>query len=356
MWKYAMYAEKYMQEILAMTIENYGTENDISHEDFLRHEYFENPAGDALISLAVDEKSGRLAGQYLIWPMRFSVHGETVSCSNSLNTLTRAEYRGQGIFSCLAEEVYRQAEESGQAFCYGMPNPNSYPGFIKRLSFSELGRLPLLLRPLRPSGIVREFLHSRGLEGAARLFDPLFRVGAGEANGAALYRVNHENLEVMNQFWAAVKGKYPVMNTKDAAFIRFRYLDMPRRTYYPYLVIQDGRPVCFAVGRIMDVAGMRCAMLAEFLFLPGQEAAARFLLNRLLHEMQEEGAVLAGCLMAAHTEEYRFLKRHGFFPCPRRLEPQPFPLVLRLFDEGLAKKGVLDIGNWFFTMGDYDVV
>ena len=131
---------------------------------------------------------------------------------------------------------------------------------------------------------------------------------------------------------------------------------MPRRTYYPYIALQDDKPVCFAVGRIMEVAGMQCAMLADFLFVDGYEAAAEQLLRKLLHDMQESGASLAGCLMLEHTSEKTVLKRLGFFRCPKPLEPQPFPLLLRIFDSAYAEGGLLDLKNWFFTMGDYDVI
>ena len=49
-------------------------------------------------------------------------------------------------------------------------------------------------------------------------------------------------------------------------------------------------------------------------------------------------------------------KKLGFFRCPKKLEPQPFPLILRLFDPSLEDKGIYDVKNWFFTMGDYDVI
>ena len=101
---------------------------------------------------------------------------------------------------------------------------------------------------------------------------------------------------------------------------------------------------------------MQCAMLADFLFADGHAAAAEVLLRKLLHDMQQQGASLAGCLMFGHTQESAVLKKLGFFRCPKKLEPQPFPLILRLFDPSLEDKGIYDVKNWFFTMGDYDVI
>ena len=357
MWKHKAFSTDDFPAILSMAQEQYGLDNDIANEDFLRYQYFKNPAGDALIDLAVDVQDGALAGQYVVWPMRFLIHGQLRQSSNSLNTLTGKKYRGQGIFTGLAEETYRREEELGHAFCYGMPNPNSYPGFIKKLNFKELGQIPLLLRPLRPSQMVEEFLHSKVLSVFGKPTDPFFRIKESVKEGALeILPVTKERLELVDEFWNAVKGKYPVMNIRDGAFVRFRYLDMPRRTYFPYLAVEHGRPVCFAVGRTMEVAGMQCAMLADFLFADGYAEAAERLLRKLLHEMQNQGASLAGCLMFGHTQESAVLKKLGFFRCPKRFEPQPFPLILRLFDQSLEEKGVCDVKNWFFTMGDYDVI
>ena len=355
MWKRIGYKEQYLPEILAMTREHYGDENDIAQADYLHHQYFGNPNGDAVIELAVDPENGALAGQYIVCPMCFQVSGARVRCTNSLNTLTREAYRGQGIFTGLAEAIYQSAAEQGYRFCYGMPNPNSYPGFLKKLGFTELGRVPLMLKPLKPSQMVREYLHSGALSQAAKMFDPLFRIGK-EAPSVQVVPVTPERVNDMDRFWEGVKGKYPVMNVLDGAFVRYRFLEMPHRTYHPYLALEDGAPVCFAATRMTEVAGMKCAMLAEFLFWNGHEKAAEELLIRVLREMQQLGAGMAGCLMLGHTQEAKLLKKHGFFKCPRKLEPQPFPLIFRAFDGCPETAVLMDLKNWFFTMGDYDAI
>ena len=65
MWSHQTFSANNLSAILQMTREQYGPDNDISNEDFLRHQYFENPAGDALIDLAVDVEGGALAGSTL---------------------------------------------------------------------------------------------------------------------------------------------------------------------------------------------------------------------------------------------------------------------------------------------------
>ncbi len=355
MWIGKNYSPEYMNEMLRMSAEHYGAENETTERRFIQHQYFENPAGKAVIHLAIAEDNRTVAGQYVLCPMRFFVDQQVRPCVNSLNTLTRTEYRKRGIFTGLAEAAYQQASEEGYTFCYGVPNPNSYPGFIKKLSFVELGRIPLLLRPLRPSQMIVEYLNLKVLNALAHPADLLFRIRKDTENPADIVPINRSNAALLDKFWSNIKNKYPIMNIRDESYISFRYLDMPYREYTLYLAVQNGEPIGFAAGRIMDVAGMRCGMLADFLFVRGYEYAAEKLLMRLLYTMQENGASLAGCLMLKHTEESSLLKRKGFFPCPQKLVPQPFPLLVRTFDRKLGKR-ICALQDWFFTMGDYDVI
>lgn len=355
MWIHQQFCAQYFKQILAMTKEQYGEENDIAQEDFLQHQYFKNPAGDALINLAVNPETDELAGQYIVLPMRYMINGQMTKVVCSLNTLTRQAYRGQGIFTQLAEITYNQAYDTGYVFCYGMPNQNSYPGFIKKLAFKEIDEVPLMLRPLCPSQMAAEYLKKPVLNTVLKPANCLFRLSERKSD-LQFCPVTEENLDLMDEFWKAVCGKYNIMNVRDRAYIKFRYLDMPRRKYYPYVAIHEGKPVCFVVGRMMEVAGMQCAMLADFLFQDGFEEDAQALVRHVLAQLRKRGASLAGCLMLEHTHEYRLLKKLGFMRCPKRLEPQPFPLLVRRFDDKMQYDKLLDCRNWFFTMGDYDVI
>lgn len=70
----------------------------------------------------------------MVKPVRFRAFGRDVKCVLSLNTLMREAYRGQKVFTSLAERVYARAEAEGYAYVYGVPNPNSYPGFVRELA------------------------------------------------------------------------------------------------------------------------------------------------------------------------------------------------------------------------------
>lgn len=343
-----------IQKMAEMAELHYGAKDDIAHAEYLAHEYFHDPAGDALIEIAWDREKNRAAGQYIAIPIRVRIRGVDSSCLMSVNTLTREEYRGQGIFTGLAAAVYERAAAKGYRLAYGMPNQHSYPGFVKALSFEDRGAVPLYLRPLRPSNLVRSYLKWNWAAALASPFDPVFRMK--EPGAVSVEKLTPENLELADAFWKSVRDEYPVMICRDSTYIRYRYLDIPRRKYQCFYAVEEGRPVAFAGGRVMEVANLQCGMTADFLFLSGHEDAAWAVLRKLMFSLQQEGADMIGCMTPPGSKETRLLRRHGFFKCPKAMEPQPFRFILRILQSDDQAEDIKELKNWFFTMGDYDVV
>ncbi|SFC87098.1 GNAT family N-acetyltransferase [Butyrivibrio sp. YAB3001] len=354
MWEPKTYSPERFNDIIEMSIENYGKDNDICNPDFLEHQYFDNPAGNALIELAIDPENGLLAGQYVVQPAKIRVFGEDKKCVISLNTLTREAYRGQKIFVKLAERTYERAAREGFSLVYGAPNQNSYPGFMRKLSFEDIHHFPLYARPLNLGHMVKERKMGSALAAIVTPFQLMFPNNAKDITGIS--ELNESNVKLMDDFWDRIKDKYHVMGIRNAEYIKYRYMNVPRRIYYPYIAIDDGNVVAFAVGRIREVAGFNTGMIADFLFVPGHEIEAKRLIKALVNRMKNEGASLAACVILANAEETKVLKKCGFYHVPDKMLPQPTPLILRVLNKDEEGEKLADINNWFFTTGDYDVV
>jgi len=355
MWKVVKYLPENLAETIDMTRDFYG-DSWISDPGFLQWQYADNPGGPAMIQLARDVATDQLAGQYVVIPMRFKVNNETITGCLSLNTLTRPIYSGQGIFTGLAKAVYQDCAEQGSTFCYGFPNPNSYPGFTKKLGFTDLGNIPLLLRPLNTKALVRKRFGAL-LAAFALPFDLYYKVKELLDERYEVYPLTDLNLAQMDAFWTKVGCKYPIMGIRDTAYIRWRYFDIPLRDYQVYGVRQKDSSTLlgYIVGRCTEVDAMSSGMIVDFLVDPSHPAAGNQLVNRLLRFFVANNMDLAGSLMLPHTEEASILKAEGFFTCPRALEPQPFPVVYRSFSPA-REDPLLELNRWFLTMGDYDVI
>lgn len=211
------------------------------HEDYVDWLYGQNPAGPAYCTLALD--GDRIAGQYIIIPIRLSMKGQEVKACLSLDTFTHQDYRRQGIFTALAERTYKDAEADGVRFTVGLPNENSRPGFLKSLKFTE----PF---DVRQSVLV---LPARRLGGptVARL------MGQALFHGAAPLQLGlrFETPESLDVAWGdALWQRIPHARTwdlwKDGTWMRWRYCDNPRDRYR-FITAQDrsGQPVGLAVWR-----------------------------------------------------------------------------------------------------------
>lgn len=353
MWKSIKYTDDRLEEIIDMTIEYYGEDNDISQKPFLKHEYFNNPCGNAHIKLAYDEDNNVLAGQYIVIPMKVKVADKEYPVILSLNTLTKENYRGQKIFTTLANEVYDECIKNGYRFCYGAPNPNSHRGFLKHLGFRDIGVMPLYLKIIHPSQLIKQKFGLSFLEALARPFDILFRIKHVKSTHS-IVEINESHAADIDNFWKMIRTKYTVMGVRDYKFIQWRYINMPGREYKIFAVYDESKIIGYIVGRITEVAGMKCGMIVDFLAV--ERMAAAVLIERVQQEFYKQEVGLMGCLMQRHFEEAKWLRETGFFECPKFMEPQPFPIIYRKFNSMENDREIEDFTNWFFTMGDYDVI
>lgn len=363
MWKAVQYLPDLLPEISDMTREFYG-DSAISNLEFLKWQYQTNPAGPAMIKLARNIETELLAGQYVVIPMRFKVYGETIKAVLSLNTLTRPIYSGQGIFTELAKTIYQECSEQGIDFCYGFPNPNSYPGFTKKLEFTDIGSVPLLLRPLNTKALLKRKFSSLIVSLALPLH-LFYKVKNLSYDQYEVYSLTALDLTEINTFWAKVQDKYPIIGVRDADYINWRYFEIPYRDYQIYGIRHRSSTelLGYIVGRCTEVATISTGMIVDFLVEPNQPVVGSYLVNRLLRFFENNNIDLAGSLMMPHTEESQILKANGFFTCPKSLEPQPFPIIFRRLSPVKTRKfrrespdSFLRFNQWFLTMGDYDVI
>lgn len=111
--------------------------------------YRDNPAGAVVGS---DAWAGTtLAAHYVTCPTRAVVEGRSLTGLLSLNTATRTDFQGRGLFTRLADATYAAAQAAGFDFVVGVANANSTPGFVRKLGFQLVAPLQagVLLAPPR---------------------------------------------------------------------------------------------------------------------------------------------------------------------------------------------------------------
>jgi len=149
-----------LDELIDLT-KTYYKDGDIINKDYLKWQYLQNPNGMPFLFVSREVKTREMAGQYLVIPTRYTISNGYVNGSLSLNTLTSPKFQGRGLFTKMADATFNDCANQDANFTVGFPNPQSYPGFVKRLNFHHLGDIPLLIKPLNYGKIMYSFLKKK---------------------------------------------------------------------------------------------------------------------------------------------------------------------------------------------------
>lgn len=145
---------------------------------------------------------------------------------------------------------------------------------------------------------------------------------------------------------------------RDDAWLNWRYKEIPTRRYNVMIAQAGSEMIGCVVTRRTILQGVSCGMIVDLWGEPTRRGrqAADMLIQEVTGTFVSQGLQIAGALMLPGTEEYAALRQAGYWVCSRFLEPQPIPLCIRRHTETAPHYTLNDLLNWFFTMGDYDVI
>ena len=135
----------------------FGNEHIFSVE-YLNWLYAKNPLGKVFgFDAYFDDE---LVAHYVTVPVEYSFNGNVHKGLLSLNTATKKNKQGNGLFTRLAKKTIESASNNGYKFIIGVANQNSTYGFINKLGFK-------LICPLKTQigiGIIKYKLNSTLLQ------------------------------------------------------------------------------------------------------------------------------------------------------------------------------------------------
>ncbi|MCF8146091.1 MAG: GNAT family N-acetyltransferase [Deltaproteobacteria bacterium] len=318
-----------------------------------RWQFRDNPSGEALWALAQDHD--RIVGQYAVIPTRFSVQGNETRFALSCDTMIDPGYRRQGLFIALARKTYqRLASERDITTVWGFPNEASLPGFTRHLDWRLLTVFPLRIIPLRPLTMLRMRLGLKKDPGNT----PAGREGGADATVSA--NIAGLRVEPVTRFdkeyddlWNRRKNPAPVIQIRDAAYLNWRYADIPDFGYRPFAVRSGGRLLGYMVIRTLTLMGHFFGVLTDLFPFPIRDTLTTQQLFRFAGGyIKAEGGEFMTCLMS--QADPAFLKDAGLRTVPAILNPRKWHLGARYADRDHAVLG--SAHNWHLTYGDTDIV
>lgn len=346
---------------MAELAKQYYGDVEISLEEFLDWEYYQNPHGHVIGNVA-RESSGRVIAQYLLMPKDVWYDGRILKGSHIPNTLTLPEYAGQGIFTSLAKKTLHESAEQSILFTYVTPNPNAAYGYKKKLDFTFLGNLDFFVKPIDLFSAFRAKINSeKTAKILGKVFSPvklIFKPRIKTNSGIKVKEADSFSVEY-EKFWIEYKDRHVVIGDRSPKLMNWRYFQYPKRGYRVFMANKSEQVVACIVIRVLSIQGIKTGLVVDFLTERSSigQTGGQELLRKAEEVFSKEETAIAGCLIKKNVTEARILKTMGYKMCPQFLLPQPAPISIQIHKEELQQdlKELLNWDNWFFTMGDYDV-
>lgn len=342
--------EKDLEGILSLRKIVFGEmEKDKLDPRFWRWQFLEAPDGKGLIYIVEDQ--GKIIGHFADIPRRFSVGGDFIQGTLSLDLMVHPNYRRGGVFAQMGSYAIQRVKKENGLFMMAYPIRKETMQGLGKIGWKEVAELPTLVYPIRFRGIVNRYLHfsllSFFIGGVARFFYSLIRGTRGKKKSeeVAIEKVTQLD-EQFDRFWRKVLSLYSIMGVRDRVFLSWRYLRNPTRTYVFYRAMKEGEMKGYIVLRKVDLLEFNSAVIVDLLAL--DEDVLKALVEKGIEHSQKEGSDILGCIVPKYHPYYRALKQNGFLATPKK-----FHLMVYSHSDN---KGVLSHGDWYVNWGDTDVI
>ncbi len=311
--------------------------------------YRNNPYGQGIILLAKDEKKNNsIIGVEPIIPLNLLVDGQTVKGSLSLGSAVDVDYRGQGIFSKLVSKLSKVSLNNNIVCIYGVPNDQSFKIFINN-DFRHLGKLPLLVKPLRFSKYFKQPLST-----ILSPFDVVWKVHNN--NNQVTQLSESFDQEFVNLVSKASK-RIRVLQKRDKEYLQWRYVNHPSHKYRIFILKEKSVLKGYIITRKTKINGKPVGVILDFLVdaeIKNKEKL-KDLIRFALIDLWNQGVSVVIATCGKNMLENELLRQTGFFSIPDSFKPEPLYFIINNFNSKNenAKKLIIP-DNWFFSFGDYD--
>jgi hypothetical protein len=104
--------------------------------------FLDNPfTSDLFIELMWDKD--KLVGHYSVSPVDILIDGIKHKSALSMTTMTHPSYSNKGVFTSLANSLFKKLNEKEFDVVFGFPNQNSHFGFKSKLNWKDIAVIPM---------------------------------------------------------------------------------------------------------------------------------------------------------------------------------------------------------------------
>jgi GNAT superfamily N-acetyltransferase len=301
--------------------------------DFFRWKHLENPFGESLLLVA--EVDGEIVGLRAFLRWGFTAGDRSLRAVRAVDTATRSDHRGKGIFSTLTKAAIAELRHDTD-LVFNTPNGASRPGYLK-MGWQEVGRVPVWVKVRRPIAF------ARGLRSATSVTDRPIREIAVSAPVAADALVDDDALR---SFLDELERPARRLATPySPEYLAWRYARAPLG-YRAVVTRTAGRIEGIAIFRVRPRGRLWEATISELLVRPHDTGAATDLIDRVGASAPVDHLT---CHFPTGSTQLAAARRRLFLRSPKG----ELILTVNPLHEGL--EFVSDFGSWAVSAGTLEV-
>lgn len=318
------------------------------NKESIQWQFFKNPVHKTFVDIAYSDEAKKVAAIYAVFPSFFKIGNNDYVGSQSMDTITDIDFRGKGLFTKLAKNVFSRLRESDVKLVYGFPNGSSIHGFSTKLGWRVMDPVPFLFKPLRTGYFTKKI----------KLLRFLPDIGIPSIR----FRDNSIKVETLNEFpqdvnklWKTFSAHFKIAVIRDLNYLNWRYVEKPNEDYKIEAVFRDGVLKGFIVYTHKAKHGGNVGYIMELVYDPAFKEIGNELLRNAAHNMRKQKAdvILSWCF--SHSPNFGAYKRNGFLNLPEKLRPIELHFGARSFDESLDDI-IHNRSDWYLSYSDSDTV
>ncbi|MFX1394336.1 MAG: GNAT family N-acetyltransferase [Promethearchaeota archaeon] len=357
-WKIRRYKHGDEEQIIQLFQKVFGKH--MGKTESIKHwkwEFEYNPINRNEIFLAIN--ANKLVGQYAVIPVKMKIGIKEYTATLSLDTMTHPDYRGQGIFPTLATNLYNDLGKSGISITYGFPNTLSIYGFIKKLNWFEISKVPIYIRPLNFISLFHYYLKNNFLSqffgSIANFFYNLFLKKKKMPSYLKIEKIKDFGIE-FNVLWKIIKREIPIGIVRDSKYLNWRYFQKPEEKYVVFSIKNNEKLKGYIILKIEERFDLKIGLIMDILSDPSNVIYQNQLINYAIFYFKKKKVDIISLIMFPNWRYYKSLKKYLFIKMFKKFFPEEIYFGARINKDNVDIQLIKDPKNWYITWGDTDVV
>lgn len=313
-------------------------------------QFFGGTERKVFVNIAFDEVRKKPAAIYAVSSVKFKLDDQLYLGTQSLDTMTDIDYRGQGLFAKLAKNVTENCINDNVKLVYGFPNGISIHGYIKKMHWKVLDPIPFLIKPLQTKYFTNKIKFLKFLPNFPLSFSRF------KKSKNLIIKVENSFPDQVNNIWDVFSKNIKVTVNRDLDYLNWRYIQKPNEKYQiTHCYDNFNNYKGFIVFVVKEKHNGKIGYIMEMIYDINNQEVGEQLLSFAVESIKKEKA---DCILSwsfEHSPSYSSYKKHFFINMPEKLRPIELHFGVRSFDSKFDEL----IGNrlnWYLSYSDSDTV